>query len=476
MQKSLRKEKIKSLSNRLADKRLYWKNRSRFFHEQDLKYLSFLIPEGSRIIDLGCGTGDLLAALKPVVGLGIDFSQEMIGHARENHPEFEFIEGDIEDSDVIGSVTGQFQYIIISDTIGSLDDCQSSLTSLHNLCNDETRLVVSYHSYLWEPVLKVAEFLGLKMPQVEQNYLNSDDIVNLMHLSDFEVVKTDSKQLIPLNLFGLGNIVNKYIATLPLVKKLCLQHYIVARSLRRKKSSPSSCSIIIPCKNEKGNIEQAVKRIPVFCDDMEIIFIEGHSKDGTAEEISRVISTYPELDIKHITQEGQGKANATYKGFDVARGEVLMILDADLTMPPEELPKFWDAIASGEGEYINGSRLVYPMENDAMRFLNLIANRIFSLLFTWLLNQRYTDTLCGTKAVYKSDYERMKFIGGYFGNFDPFGDFFLIFCSSKLSLKMVEIPIAYKARRYGETQIHRFRNGFELLRMVIYGYKKLKAL
>ena len=217
-------------------------------------------------------------------------------------------------------------------------------------------------------------------------------------------------------------------------------------------------------------------RLPRFCQDIEIIFVEGHSQDGTFEEAERVAKEYGESwDIKVFRQDGLGKADAVYKGFDNARGDVLMILDADLTVPPEQLDKFWAVISTGLGEYVQGTRLIYPIENEAMRFLNLIANWCFSIIFSWLLNQRYTDTLCGTKVLRKEDYERLKQNRSYFGNFDPFGDFDLIFGAAKLNLKTIEIPIRYAARQYGETQISRFRHGWILLKMVVFAYRKLKA-
>jgi glycosyltransferase involved in cell wall biosynthesis len=234
--------------------------------------------------------------------------------------------------------------------------------------------------------------------------------------------------------------------------------------------------VIVPARNERGNIEPAVRRIPRFADDIEIIFVEGHSTDGTWEEIERVAAAYPQYDIKTMRQRGVGKADAVFSAMDRARGDVVMILDADLTMPPEQLPKFWHAIRSGKGEFVNGSRLVYPMEDEAMRFLNLVANRLFSILFTWLLSQRLTDTLCGTKVLRRSDYERLRQGRAYFGDFDPFGDFDLLFGASKLGLKIVEVPIRYGNRAYGETQISRFRHGVMLLRMVLFAFLRVKAL
>lgn len=475
MELSLRKQQILRMADQLASQRIAWKRKNAYFHEQDEAFLDFLVLPGSRVLDLGCGPGDLLASLKPAVGVGVDFSAAMIEQARARHPTLQFLQADIEDAEALDAIEGPFDFIIISDTIGSLDDCQASLQLLHRHCRPQTRIIVSYYSHLWEPLLRVGEWLKLKMPQPAQNYLSPDDITNLLEIAGFEVVKREWRQLLPRRLLGVGHLVNCSLAVLPLLRRLCLRHYVVARSRRVGVPTLRSCSVVIPCRNEKGNIESAILRTPAFCEDMEFLFVEGHSQDGTLEEIQRVIEAYPDRDIKLHVQQGIGKADATYAGFDQARGDVLMILDADLTMPPEHLDKFWHAIAEGQGEYINGSRLVYPMEAEAMRFLNHLANRMFSTLFSWLLNQRYTDTLCGTKVLARADYLRLKANRNYFGDFDPFGDFFLIFGASRLSLKMVEIPIPYRARRYGETQIQRFRHGWQLLRMVAFAFVRLKT-
>ena len=339
------------------------------------------------------------------------------------------------------------------DALGALDDCQAMFESLHALCTRETRLIIGHFSHLWYPALKFAEAVGLKMPQPPQNVLSPADVRALAALADFDAVKNEMRVLSPVRLLGVGRFVNRFLAPFPLIRRLCLRHYTVCRSLRRPAVDVSSATVVIPARNERGNIEAAVKRIPRFVDELEIIFVEGHSQDGTWQEIERVIAAYPDYDIKAMRQPGTGKGDAVFAAFEAARGDVLIILDADLTVPPEQLPKFWDAIRSGKGEFVNGSRLVYPMEEEAMRFLNLVANKVFSLLFTWLLSQRFTDTLCGTKAMCRSDYARLAAGRGYFGNFDPFGDFDLIFGASKLGLKAVEVPIRYASRSYGETQI-----------------------
>lgn len=473
---SPRKEEVRRLSEEFSGQRAKWLHFAQFFHREDLRYLRFLIPEGSRVLELGCGTGHLLAGLRPSYGVGVDFSEGMIEQAHKTYPDLNFICGDIEDPSLISSLQGPFDFILIIDTLGTLEDCQAAIESLAPICPRQTRLVVAYFSHLWQPVLKVAERLGWRMPQPPQNVFSPADVNSLIGLADFETVKIDLRILSPARLVGFGRVLNRFIAPWPIIRGLCLRHYTVCRSLRHRDNSLKSASVVIPARNERGNIEPAVRRLPPFVDDLEIIFVEGHSTDGTWEEVQRVAAVYSDRRIRTMQQPGQGKGDAVFAAFDVAAGDVLMILDADLTVPPEQLPKFWHAIQSGKGEFINGSRLVYQMEDNAMRFLNLVANKVFSILFTWLLSQRFTDTLCGTKVLRRSDYLRLKQERSYFGNFDPFGDFDLIFGASKLSLKVIEIPVRYASRSYGETQISRFRHGLLLLRMALFAFFRIKAL
>jgi len=473
---SARKLRIQAHVDAYADRRERWIARNSYFHADDLHYMQFLVPAGLRVLDCGCGLGDLLAALKPSYGVGVDLSPKMVDCARARHPQFEFVAGDIEDPATTARLAGPFDVIVLSDTIGALDDCQQALENLQALCTPDTRVIVVYYSRLWDPILYLAEKIGLKMPQPEQNTLTPADIDNLLRLAGFTIVKREWRQLLPRRLLGLGALVNRYLAPFPLIRRACLRNYVVAKTQRDSSRSEPSVTVVVPCRNERGNIEEVVRRMPRLGEDVEIVFVEGRSEDGTLDEIHRVMRAYPQWDIKVVVQDGLGKGDAVRKGFDLARGEVLMVLDADLAVPPEDLKKFYRVLASGKGEFINGSRLVYPMEKDAMRFLNFIANQIFSWLFSWLLNQRFTDTLCGTKVLYRRHYKRIATDRNYFGDFDPFGDFDLIFGASKLNLQVAEVPVRYASRRYGSTQISRFRHGWLLLRMVCFAYRKLKAL
>ena len=114
------------------------------------------------------------------------------------------------------------------------------------------------------------------------------------------------------------------------------------------------------------------------------------------------------------------------------------------------------------------------MEKEAMRFLNLCANKFFSITFSWLLGQSVKDTLCGTKVLWKKDYERIAANRSFFGDFDPFGDFDLLFGAAKANLHIMDIPIRYRDRTYGSTNINRWSHGLLLLRMFIFAARKLK--
>ena len=457
----------------LAENRQSWRKRNRYYYDDQERHYQFLIPEGLSVLELGCGTGDLLHALKPKRGVGIDFSSKMLELARERYPQLEFRPADMENLEYWGET---FDVIIISDAVGHLMDIEETFKGLHPFCTQDTRIIVSYYNFLWEPILRAGEALRLKMPQQYQNWLSSDDIENLLSLAHFQVVKVETRLLFPKGIPCLSNFINRYFAHLPGIRKLCLCRYIIARPVIRQEEKEFSTSILIPCKNEKGNIASAVERIPPFGKHQEIIFVDGHSTDGTLEEIGRVRSRYADKDIKMMVQDGVGKGDAVRKGFAAAKGDILMILDADLTVPPEDLPKFYHALAEDHGEFINGCRLVYPMEKQAMRFLNFLGNKFFSLMFTWILDQRFKDTLCGTKALFRKDYEKIQTNRGYFGDFDPFGDFDLIFGAVKQNLKVVEVPIRYRERTYGSTNISRFRHGWLLLKMTLFAYRKIKAV
>ena len=370
---------------------------------------------------------------------------------------------------------GKFDYIILDNVIGDVEDVQSFFSRVKNLCRGNSRLIVTYYNHLWEPILKLASFLGLRRKVGEQNWLGNEDIVNLLNLSGFESITTQKRLLIPIYIPILSDLVNRWLANLPIINSLCLITFIIAKP-KAKGGKDCSISIIVPARNEELNIPRIIPSIPNFGSSQEVIFVEGHSKDETWKAIRKEVSRKnpAHIPVRAYRQQGKGKADAVRLGFSKASGEILMILDADLTVDPKELKKFYAALISAKGDFANGSRLVYPMENQAMQTLNKLANKIFSMLFTFILGQRFKDTLCGTKALFKKDYGKITLDKDY-KNLDPFGDFGLIFGAVKNNLKIVEIPVRYKERKYGKTNITRFSHGIMLLVVTVYAFKKFKA-
>ncbi len=456
-----------------------WAKRHRGYYRELARLVSMHAPEGSRVLHVGCGLGDLLEACNPGEGVGIDLTDAMVDRAKARHPHLRFEVMDPEDfafpTDDGGSET--FDIVLLDGhALADMGDIQSCLDCVLAVCHPHTRVIMTYYNALWGPILRVASTLGLRRKTEEQNWLGPEDFDNLLGLAGFDIVRRWAETLAPTRLPVVHEVCNRFLAKFWPFKHLCLTQMVIARPLTPPPNADQlSCTILIPTKDERGNIGPALDRVPMIGSHTEIIFVDGNSEDGTEEEIRAQMAARPEMDIKFIPQgDGIGKGDAVRQGFAAATGDVLMILDADLTVPPEDLPRFFDALRSGRGEFINGTRLVYPMEDDAMRFLNKCGNRFFSLLFTWLIGQRFRDTLCGTKVLLKRNYDVIASNRHYFGDFDPFGDFDLIFGAAKANFRIIETPVRYRARTYGDTSISRFRHGFMLLQMSWVAFRKLK--
>ncbi len=442
----------------------------RFYKKLLAHYYRYLIPPTSSVLEVGCGGGELLALLPNRDITGIDISTRQIQAAKTRLPHGHFVVGAAESLGIDYRLDRKFDVIILSETINYAVDVQGILERLQSVSHGDTRLILNFYSSLWRPFLFLATLLGIKPRHPEANWLSHSDVNNLLALGSWDLVKEQPKILCPIPLLGLDALLNKYVA--PWIPAFCVTVFQVARVKAALPFPAKRVSVIIPARNEAGNIAAAIARTPQMGAGTEIIFVEGNSTDNTWETIQQAAAKHPEIVI--MQQSGKGKGNAVREGFDRATGDILMILDADLTVPPEELPKFYQAVASGTAEFANGVRLVYPMEDRAMRFLNMCANKFFSLSFSWILGQPIKDTLCGTKVLYKETYLKLAANRSYFGEFDPFGDFDLLFGASKMNLKMIDIPIRYKERTYGETNISRWSHGWLLLKMVVFSLKKIK--
>ncbi len=451
----------------IAQKRDNWRGMGKWYHRRLIEIYQYLVSPNQRVLEIGCGMGSLLAHLKPSYGVGIDFSEEMIARAKQRHPELEYLQMDAHD---LSSLEGKFDIIIFSDTVNDLWDVQRALEQTKRLCTPHTRLILNFYNHLWQLPLTIAQNLNLAAPMLNQNWLTPEDVDNMLHLAGFESIQFTHEVLWPL---PLGGFANRYLVKLWPFHNFALSNFVIARPSPQPEKT-SSVSVVIAARNEAGNIKSIFERVPKMGSGTEIVFVEGHSRDNTYETIADEIPLHPLTPSLLFRQPGIGKADAIRLGFEKASGDILMILDADLTVPPEDLPRFYDAIVSGKGEFVNGVRLVYPMEKEAMRTLNFIGNKLFSMSFSWLLGQPIKDTLCGTKVMWREDYEMIAANRSYFGDFDPFGDFDLIFGAAKLNRKIIDLPIRYRERTYGTTNISRWKHGLLLLRMVAFAARRIK--
>ena len=453
-----------------------YKDRShvaRSYHRRLERVYRFVVPAGSRVLEIGCGTGDLLAALAPEGGVGVDFSPAMLAEARRRYPNLQFVEADAHD---LSALEGTFDIIVLSDLLDDVWDVQELLDGLHRLCHPGTRVVTNFFSRLWEIPLTIAARLKLARPVLKQNWLTVADIrqpVQAVRLpcdpdvAGSPVSVADSRSRPSCEPRPRTPVGDSQLGTGEF-------HDRTPAPASARDDRPLSVSVIVPARNEAGNIPAVFARTPQMGVETELIFVEGHSSDDTYGAIERAIAANSQRPARLLRQTGRGKGDAVRLGFSAARGDVLMILDADLTMPPEDLPRFYEALQSDKGEFVNGVRLTYPMEDRAMRFFNLLGNKFFSLAFSWLLGQPIKDTLCGTKVLRRDAYLAIASNRSYFGDFDPFGDFDLLFGAAKLGLELIELPIRYRERTYGTTNIRRWSDGRLLLKMCVFAAGRIK--
>jgi SAM-dependent methyltransferase len=447
-----------------------WDRRTRGYHDLVTAVHQAIVPAGARVLEIGSGAGELLAALEPRDGVGIDVSPSMVKVARERHPELRFDVGIGEEID-LGTT---YDYIVLSDLLPYVDDLHALFENVRRHSSRDTRIVIQSWSELWRPALRLLEITRLKPTRPVRNWVGPQDVNTFLQLAGLEPITATRRILLPLRIPLLSAFFNGFLANLWVIRHLCLTYWIVARVRPESERRNLGVSVIVPAKDEAGMIARIVEELPDLGAQSELIFVEGHSVDGTRDEILRQAELHPEREIVYVEQTGSGKGDAVRLGFATARYDVLMILDADLTVRPHELPRFLEAIETGRAELVNGSRLVYGVEPGAMRFLNLVGNKTFSVLFTALLGQSVKDTLCGTKALERRRYEQIAAGRSYFGDFDPFGDFDLLLGAARLNMKIVDLPVRYQARTYGDTKISRFRHGWLLVEMAIFAFRKLK--
>jgi SAM-dependent methyltransferase len=447
-----------------------WVRANRYYYDRMRRTLRYIIEPKKRVLEVRCQTGHFLAAVDPSCGVGVETSDGMVAAARRNYPNLQFMRCDPEEL----HLDEKFDYIIFSHVFDTVD-ILAAFERVRQHCTTDTRLIVINYNPLWQPVVEFASRIGLRAPFVEPNWLDQNDVDSFLSLAGFRTLRTQRLLLFPKYLPLVSWFFNDILGRIPGIRRLCMMQILVARpEPEPKRVEDISVSVIIPCRNERDNVQAAVDRIPQMGKHTEIIFCDDKSTDNTADEVRRMQALHPEKDIRLVNGPGICKAENVWTGFRAATGDVLMILDADLTVMPEELPTFLGALVGNRAEFINGSRLVYPVPKNAMKFTNRLGNKVFGMIFSHLLDRRTKDTLCGTKVFWKKDWSRIEKMIGSWGIKDLWGDYDLLFSASKLQLEIVDVPIHYQERLYGVTKMTRvFWNGVRMLRICWAAWNRL---
>lgn len=459
----MNKNDIKEHFNLIAKDYDNWKQKNSYYYNWLKSFIRRRVCPQSKVLEIGTGTGEILTAAEPSVGVGIDISPEMIKLAKEKFPKLNFFAASIEEF----QCQDKFDYIIMADLIDHVYDAAEVLEKVHKFCHPRTKIIITTINPWWEPIFFLMEKFKAKMPEGPHNFFERRTLIKFMEFLDFSVSDTGYLLLFPKYIPFFSWLANTVGIKIWGLNKFSLVHYMALKPLPRNETDLGlGCSVVIPCYNEEGNILEAIQRVPNMGEKTEIIVVNDGSTDKTADIVRKLQGNYQNLKLVDYSPN-RGKGYAVSRGFEAATQDVIMILDADMSVMPEELPRFFEPLNKGLCNFVNGTRLIYPVEKQSMRFLNLLGNKIFSLIMTFITGQHLTDTLCGTKALYKNDYKYFKM------GIDKWGDFDLLFGAAKAGHKIIEMPVHYRARRAGESKMKAFRHGIQLLSACFKGFKEI---
>ncbi len=440
------------------------KRRNEYYNDYLIKWCRALVPPGRRVLEVGSGRGDVLSAVLPSEGIGIDLSPAMTRLAAEAFPDLEFRTQAIEDFEGRGDV----DVALMINTLEYAYDAGLVLDRIRAALRDNGKLLISTANPIWSPIFKTASRLNLRIPDCKRLFLTNKDVVNLLQLHGFEVTYENMALLMPKGGGLAAGALNWTASRTPYLRHLSSTQLIMARKVPEKRRE-YSVSLIIPCHNEVGNVDRCVREVRKLGTRTEVIFVDDGSTDGTADAIEP--SHNPNVETRVISYKpNEGKGNAVRRGFDAATGDILMILDADLTTHPEELGPLYEAFAEGRAEFVNCTRLVYPMDNAAMKFANYVGNKMFTIAVSLIMGARVSDTLCGTKAMFRWDYEHMT-LGR-----DPWGDYDFLFGAAQQRLVIRELPVHYRDRVFGMSKMAATKHTMNLLRMCVRGFGQVQTL
>ncbi len=370
----------------------------------------------------------------------------------------------------------KYKTIILTDLFEVSTDILELLSMVNKLLGKDGIIVICSINQKWNRILNLFERLNLKDGNQKRLFINSTIVLNIAKVTGLEFVTQRNKQIFPFRMLGLGSLINNILEILFFPFSFGIRIYSILNQQEKfNEEKKYSKSIIIPAKNEEKNLKPLLNQIPELEEDHEIILAIGDSEDKTYEVAKEIKEArcWP-FEVKVIKQTGKGKANAVWEAVEEASKEVIIILDADISVNPETIVQFNSVIDTGKASFVNGTRLIYGMESGAMRIVNNLGNRIFQYIVSIIIGQKITDSLCGTKVFFRKDFNKIKLWKELVQMKDPFGDFDMIFTAGYFGLKILEIPVRYQARVYGVTQIKRFRDGYKLIIYLLNSIKIFK--
>ncbi len=442
----------------------FWRDKNRYYHDSLAEFVRGVGPPDGNVLEVGAGTGDLLASVPAAHAVGLNLSKRLNELASAKHPLLDLRTFEIDHISLPDGFTAD--HVVMVNMLDHVHDIWELVESLQPHLGEHSLLLLTTTNPLWAPVMRLGGRLGWRVPDSPRNYLTSRDIASVLALQGIDVVESGFLLPAPKRVPVVADLLNLIVPDVPVLRYASSVQYLAARvrCVRR----PLSVSVVIPCHNEEGNIAECIARTPDFGRSTEVVVVDDGSRDETRAVVRSVMQRDPRVRLVAY-DTNHGKANAVRAGFDAATGDVLMILDADMTVAPEDLPKFLKPLQDGTADFVNGTRLVYPMAGQAMPLANFLGNKAFCFLTSWALRQRVSDTLCGTKALFRADYEKLPIVGK-----DRWGDFDLLFGAARSRLRILEIPVHYGDRKSGDSKMNVRRDGWLFLKACLAGWRSLR--
>lgn len=438
--------------------------KKRFFRECIIDFLQHSIVEGKRILIIGGNISEEAIRFAPSYSAELFSGKDAFpGRASGGYQNVTYLNKGLLDFEADET----YDYIIFYESLNYEGDLYSIFRKLKKIIHRDSKVFVIEINPFILFLLKILSRVGLLVPDFKRNMLHLSDLENLVNIFGFDIVDKGYRFAVPFKIFGLGDVINSILPRVSLLRNFCFGQYIVFRLHPLEAGKQNlSCSVVVPCHNEEGNIADCIARIPNFGAWREIIVVDDGSTDRTKDMVKKIMRG--RSDIRLISYEKNcGKGYAVNIGWQEAKGDVFMMLDCDSTTPPEELALFHEAMEYG-AEFVNGTRVIYPREKNSIPFFNRLGVTFFAHLISWITQKRISDTFCGTKVFLKKYWNCFQIKEFLWGDWD------LFFTAARYRMKMLELPVHYKTRKHGVTKMRPVKHGIILLLKSVEGLRVVK--